>query len=81
MTHKSCTQITAKIERPGYAKKRARYLAGFLQAGRVRVAGKTRVAPVPVHVHNNTISTCTTGPAPAGIYYAPFGIHRQTPVC
>ena len=80
MPHNSCTQITMKIGQPGYAKKCTQESSRSLLDAKVRVAGKNRVPLVPLPVHNTEINMYTTSPAPAGIHYAPFGIHRQTPV-
>jgi len=67
----------------GYVKTRARCMAGFLVTMMVVVTSLTGTQGVVQHGIWNQDAGRSTGDAGlvlAGHYYAPFDIHRQTPV-
>ena len=78
-----CTLLTAKIRRFGQSRKRAHQLARFLIMEMLLVATAMRMIVIAELVHYSKIITYITSTIETRtneIYYAPFGIHRQTPV-
>ena len=83
MTLQFSTLLTTKIRRLGQSRKRANQLARFLIVEMMLVAAAMGMIVIAALVHHNKIITYTTSTIEARsneIYYAPFGIHRQTPV-
>jgi hypothetical protein len=77
------TLLTAKIRRLGQSRKRANQLARFLIMEMMLVATAMGMVVIAELVHYRkiiTYITSTIGARSNDIYYAPFGIHRQTPV-
>jgi hypothetical protein len=78
-----CTILTAKIQRLGQSRKRAQQLARFLIIDMVLVATAMGMIVNAALMHYDKIITYITSTIETRtneIYYAPFGIHRQTPV-
>jgi hypothetical protein len=79
----TCTLLTAKIRRLGQPPQRAKQLARFLIMEMMLVAAAVGMIMIPTFELYNRIITYITSNSETrsnGIYYAPFGIHRQTPV-
>jgi hypothetical protein len=79
----TCTLLTAKIRRFGQPRQRAKQLARFLIMEMMLVAaamGMVVIAELVNYYKTIMYLTSSIEVRSNEIYYAPFGIHRQTPV-
>ena len=79
----TCTLLTAKIRRLGQPPQRAKQLAWILVVEFILAAAASGMIMIPAFEQYNRIITYIINDSETHsneIYYAPFGIHRQTPV-